>query len=189
MCSSVKMRHLDTAESEPMNWADWAIVVILTLSSLISLARGFIKEAFSLFIWVAALVAANFFSHRLEHLLLNSIATPSLRAMTAFAGIFIAVLIVGALLNYLVGMLVKATGLSGTDRVLGVCFGLIRGLLIILILLIYVPSFVPIKKDPWYQESTLIPYFEPYETPVRTLAGQISGWLSSLMSKPEQEKT
>lgn len=171
-----------------MNWADWAIVVILTLSSLISLARGFIKEAFSLFIWVAALVTANLFGHRLEQYLADTIATPSLRAMTAFAGIFIAVLLLGALLNYLIGMLVKATGLSGTDRVLGMCFGLIRGLLIVLILLIYVPSFVPIKQDPWYQQSSLIPYFLPYESTVRDLAGQVSEWISSFMDKPDEVK-
>lgn len=169
-----------------MNWADWAIVVILTLSSLISLARGFIKEAFSLFIWVAALITANLFSYRLEQQLVDTIATPSLRAMAAFAGIFVAVLILGAIVNYLVGMLVKATGLSGTDRLLGMCFGLVRGLLIVLIVLIYVPSFVPIKKDPWYQESSLIPYFLPYESAVRDFSGQVSRWISGFMSKSEK---
>lgn len=182
------MRVLDTAETKRMNWADWAIVVILTLSSLISLSRGFIKEAFSLVIWIAALLFANLFSHHLDHLLVNTITTPSLRAMTAFIGVFIAVLIVGSLISYLIGMLVKATGLSGTDRLLGVCFGFIRGLLIVMILLIYVPSFIPIKKDPWYQQSTLIPYFVPYETTVKDIIGSVTHWVLHVTSKPNDVK-
>jgi len=172
-----------------MNWADWAIVVILTLSSLISLARGFIKEAFSLLIWIAALVLANVFSHNLDRLLVNTITTPSLRAMTAFISIFIAVLIIGALLNYCVGLLVKATGLSGTDRLLGIFFGLLRGLFIVIILLAYIPVFIPIKKDPWYQQSTLIPYFAPYEATVKNIASDISHWISQFMSTPAEVKT
>lgn len=177
------MRVLDTAEIERMNWADWAIVVILTLSSLISLTRGFIKEAFSLVIWIAALLLANLFSDRLDHLLVNTITTPSLRAMTAFIGVFIAVLIIGAIINYLVGILIKATGLSGTDRLLGVCFGFIRGLLIVIILLIYVPSFIPIKKDPWYQQSTLIPYFVPYEATIKNIISDVTHWVLHITSK------
>jgi len=168
-----------------MNWADWAIVVILTLSSLISLSRGFIKEAFSLVIWIAALLIANLFSDHLDRLLVNTITTPSLRAMTAFVGVFIAVLIVGAIINYIVGMLVKATGLSGTDRLVGVCFGLIRGLFIVIILLIYVPSFIPIKKDPWYHQSTLIPYFVPYEATVKNIVSDITHWVLHVTSKPK----
>ncbi|HWV14397.1 MAG TPA: CvpA family protein [Cellvibrio sp.] len=173
-----------------MNWADWAIVVILTLSSVISLARGFIKEAFSLFIWVAALLAANLFSDSLEQLLVNTISTPSLRALTAFIAIFIIVLLLGALINYLIGMLVKASGLSGTDRLLGMVFGLVRGLFIILIALAYVPSFLPIKNDPWYQQSALIPYFAPYESGVKNIVSDFSHWISNAVGdKPREVKT
>src|SRR3954464_7577404 len=101
-----------------MNWADWAMVIVLTLSSVISLSRGFIKEALSLVIWIVALVVANVFSNRLEFLLSDTISTPSLRAITAFVLVFVGVLLIGALLNFCIGLIVKATGLSGTDRLL-----------------------------------------------------------------------
>jgi len=168
-----------------MSWADWAIVIVLTLSSVISLVRGFIKEALSLVIWVVALVAANLFSHLLEEFLVNTISTPSLRAMTAFLLVFIGVLLIGALINYLIGLIVKATGLSGTDRLLGMLFGFVRGLLVVMIFLIYVPNYVPINNDPWFQQSRLIPYFSPYQVAVQNGINGITAWVVSLLKKPE----
>ena len=169
-----------------MNWADWAIVIVLTLSSVISLTRGFIKEALSLVIWIVALVVANVFSNRLEVFLTNVISTPSLRSMAAFALIFIGVLLVGALINFLIGLIVKATGLSGTDRLFGMLFGFARGVLIVLVFLIYVPSYVPIKNDPWFQQSSLIPYFSPYQSAVQNGLGSLTQWVLGLLNRPEE---
>lgn len=169
-----------------MNSADWAIVVILALSSLISLARGFIKEAFSLVIWIAALVLANVFSHRLEPVFAPLITTPSLRAMAAFVTIFIVVLLVGALINYGVGLLIKMTGLSGTDRLIGVLFGFVRGIFIVMVLLIYVPDYVPVKNDPWFKESKLIPYFARYEKPLKNITGEIAQLVGGLVTQPQK---
>lgn len=169
-----------------MNWADWAILVVLTLSSVISLARGFIKEALSLVIWIVALVVANVFSNRLEVLLTNTISTPSLRAMAAFLLVFIGVLLLGALINFCIGLIVKATGLSGTDRLLGMLFGFARGLLIVMLLLIYVPNYVPIKNDPWFQQSTLILYFSPYQAAVQNGISGVTSWVIQLLKPSEK---
>lgn len=171
-----------------MNWADWVIVAILTISSLIGLARGFFKEVLSLVIWVAAVIVANLFSDRLAHFLVHIIATPSLRTMTAFLGIFIAVLLFGMVINYGVNLLVSATGLSIVNRLLGMCFGFARGFFIVMILLIYLPSFIPVKKDSWFQQSLLVPYFVPYEAAVKRMTGEISHWLLNFMVKPASVK-
>ena len=165
-----------------MNWADWAIVAILTLSSLISLVRGFVKEAFSLVIWILALVAASAFGSRAEPYLEHSINTPSVRAMTAFALIFIAVLLLGALLNYCIGLIVKATGLSGTDRLIGMLFGFARGLFIVINLLVYIPAYIPVKNDQWFQQSILIPYFLPYDAAVKHATSEVTQWVLHAMS-------
>jgi membrane protein required for colicin V production len=159
-------------------------VIVLTLSSVISLARGFIKEALSLVIWIVALVVANVFSNRLEIFLTNVITTPSLRSMAAFALVFIGVLLIGALLNFLIGLIVKATGLSGTDRLFGMFFGFARGVFIVLVFLIYVPNYVPIKNDPWFHQSTLIPYFSPYQSAVQNGLGSLTHWVLGLLSAP-----
>ncbi len=163
-----------------MNWADWSIVAILALSSLISLKRGFVKEALSLIVWAAAFIIAMLFSGRLSTLLVDAIATPSIREMAAFAILFIAALIVGAMVNYLVSTLVKMTGLSGTDRLLGMVFGVARGLIVVMAILLLLPSLIPIDQDSWWQQSLLIPHFLSFEGWARGLAGDVSALISSL---------
>ena len=108
-----------------MNWFDFAILGIIALSTVISLVRGFFKEAISLIIWFAALFVASQFYPDIS-VYLNRISDEVLRNGVAIAILFIATLIVGALVNYVVGQLVKATGLSGTDRALG-CLWRIAG--------------------------------------------------------------
>lgn len=163
-----------------MNWADWTIVGILTLSSLISLKRGFIKEALSLLVWLAAAIVAMTFKTPLAALLVESIATPSLREITAFGILFVSTLIVGGLLNFLIGELVKATGLSGTDRLLGTIFGLARGVVVVMAILLLVPMLIPINQDLWWQQSTLIPHFMALEAVSRQLASTVAAAVAHL---------
>jgi membrane protein required for colicin V production len=164
------------------NWADWVIIAILTISSLISLKRGFVKEALSLAIWVIAFAVASWFSPKLSPLLIPYLDTPSLRQMAAFAGLFVVTLIVGAAVNYLLSTLIKATGLSGTDKMLGVLFGLLRGLIIIMVLVLYIPKMVPVNEDVWWQESAMIPQFLAFEDRFKELSASVYGLIKGLIS-------
>ncbi len=142
-----------------MSGVDLAILGILAVSVIVSLFRGFIKEVFSLLVWVAAFFAASQFSGAIAEALEAHIAVPSARVIIAFVGVFLLVLLVGGLLNYLVGKLVEHTGLSATDRLFGSLFGLLRGLVIIMVAVV-ISRFTPFPQDPWWQESRLIPQFE-----------------------------
>ncbi|WP_101759533.1 CvpA family protein [Oceanicoccus sp. KOV_DT_Chl] len=142
-----------------MNWADWTIVSIITISSLLSIKRGFVKEAISLAIWALAFFISVAFHERLAVLLEDLITSPSLRYLLSFAVLFAATLVVGAMVKYLVGELVKMTGLSGTDRLFGMAFGFVRGVIIVMALLILSPMAVPVNNDGWWQQSLLIPHF------------------------------
>ncbi|MCH8551363.1 MAG: CvpA family protein [Natronospirillum sp.] len=137
---------------------DWIIVVVVVLSALISLKRGFVKELLSLATWVAALVIAVIFSERLAGLMVGLIATESWRLAAAFALLFILTLIVGAMVNHLIGELVRMTGLSGLDRTLGIVFGLLRGVIIVIALLAIARLFA---LDGTWQGSVLVPWLEP----------------------------
>lgn len=143
-----------------MNSVDWIIIAIIVVSCLISIQRGLVKELISLLVWLAALITAIVFYEPLALLLHGLINSPSLRSMVAFGTLFITVLIVGALLNYFISTLVKKTGLSGTDRVLGLLFGIVRAIVIIMVLLIVSPLILPVDQEAWWQQSRLIPYFE-----------------------------
>lgn len=164
-----------------MTWADWAIIAVLVISALISVVRGFVKEAVSLLIWLAAAVIASIFHDQLAVWMVDLISTPSLRMLTAWVTLFVAVLIVGGILNYLLGKLIEATGLSGTDRLLGLFFGLARGLIIIMVILIVLPDILPVKQDIWWHESKLIPFFLQYEDWARETGAAVLDFLKNLL--------
>lgn len=146
-----------------MNWADYAIIGIVLVSMVVSLFRGFMREVFSLLVWLAAVYAALQAAGPLAVQLEGVIEVPSVRVIIAFVGVFLVVLAVGGLVNYLIGRLVESTGLSGTDRLFGALFGALRGLAIVLVAVI-IAAFTPFVADPWWQQSILLPEMERMAT-------------------------
>ncbi|MEJ2213838.1 MAG: CvpA family protein [Gammaproteobacteria bacterium] len=148
---------------------DYIILVVIALSAVISLFRGFVKEAFSLFIWISAFWLSWMFFRDLAALLIQWISLPSARLGISFALIMIVVLIIGGIIGYLLSKLVEHTGLSGTDRLLGVFFGVARGVVIVAILIL-LAGLTPVPEDPWWKDSLLIGHFQ-----------EISVWLRDLL--------
>ena len=139
-------------------WIDWIITAVIAISALVSLKRGFFKEVLSLVTWVAAIFVAWSFGASLSPHLNDFITTPSLRMVTASVVLFIATLMVGGLVNKVFATLVQATGLTGTDRVLGMVFGALRGCLMV-VLLVGLMSFAPLENDQAWKNSVLLPHF------------------------------
>ncbi|MAV26809.1 MAG: colicin V production CvpA [Gammaproteobacteria bacterium] len=135
---------------------DWIIIGIVVISMLISIKRGFVKEALSLASLVAAVVVASVFGPSAADLLTDQVETHSVRLLVAYSGIFVVTLIVGALINNLISHLVTVAGLTGTDRLLGMLFGFARGAVIVVILA-GVMNLMPVHEDEWWQQSILIP--------------------------------
>lgn len=142
-----------------INWVDIVILTLILVSALLSLIRGFVREALSLAVWVLAFWVAWTFFRDLALQMESMIATPSVRLGLAFAALMILSLAVGGLVNYLVIRLIQSTGLSGSDRFIGMIFGAARGILLVVVLVL-VAGLTPFPADPWWQESALIPYFE-----------------------------
>jgi membrane protein required for colicin V production len=80
--------------------ADWIIIGIVVLSALVSLVRGFIKEAMSLVIWVAAFAVAMNFKEPAAELLVNFIGLASIRQLAAWGILFVGTLLLGAMVIF-----------------------------------------------------------------------------------------
>lgn len=144
---------------QQLNWADYFIIAVVLISTLVSIIRGFVREVLSLVVWIIAFVVAFKFSAKLATVFAAYIKTPSLRVALAFALLFIITLILGGLLSFLLSHLIVKTGLSGTDRVLGMVFGFARGLLVVAVVLLLLTLGAE-KHAPWWGKSLLIPHFK-----------------------------
>ena len=137
---------------------DYFIIGILVISTLISLVRGFVKEVISLITWVMAFVIAMAFSPMAAQWLPEVIDIPSMRVAAAFLALFIVVLLIGGIINWAISKAVEKTGLSGTDRSIGLIFGLARGVFIVAVLIL-LAGLTTMPQEPWWQKSLLVPHF------------------------------
>jgi len=142
-----------------MIWIDYTIIALIGISSTIGLLRGFVKEAFSLLLWVVAIWIGLNFSREFATFLEAIISYPSARIATAFALLFFITLILGSLISYLLGALIEKTGLTGSDRFAGMIFGIVRGMVVVS-LVVMMAGLTPLPEDPWWKESSLIPPFQ-----------------------------
>lgn len=162
---------------------DWIILAVLALSGVISLWRGFVKEAMSLLGWLAAFVVAMSLSPALASLIQNWISHEMLRLLAAFVILFVGTLIVSGLINQLIHSLVKRSGLGPIDRILGMTFGVLRGGVFVLFCLIALPMLISVENQPWWQESQLIPKFLMLENWALATFSDIAQWRHSLLFK------
>ena len=141
-----------------MNWIDFTILGVLGLSVLVGLLRGLVSEVLALAIWIAAFWAAWLFGPVLAtHL--TMIDPSSVRVVAGYAICFVLVLVLGALLRFFVHRLVVKTGLSGTDRMLGMLFGLARGVLLVCVL-VFLCQVTAFTRETSWRDSTLLPPFQ-----------------------------
>lgn len=149
-----------------MTYFDYFVIAVLVISLLLGLWRGMIGEIIALTAWVLAFIAAREWGEEAASMFLARITDPTVRLLVAWTLIFIAVLALMALLRLLLRSLLKALGMTITDRLLGLFFGLARGVLILLIL-VAVGGITPLPQEQWWREAQCAP---PLETAV--LAGR-----------------
>ncbi len=151
---------------------DWLIIAVILLSSLLSLKRGFVKEVLSLVTWVVAFVVAVKFSDSLQALLIDQVQNDQIRYIVSFVSLFIATLVIGALVSFVLGSLIQVTGLSSTDRVLGMLFGFARGSLIVVAFVSLLSLSPAIEKAEFWKSSQLVPQLVVMKDWVREMLGK-----------------
>ncbi len=138
---------------------DYLVLFVLLASVVISTMRGLVKEILSLVSWVVAFVVANAYGAQLAPLLPSMIPGESVRLMVAFVALFLGARILMGLLTLAIDALVKASGLSLADRGLGGLFGLARGIVIVLFVVI-LSGMTSIPQQDFWKDALLSPMAE-----------------------------
>lgn len=163
-----------------MTWVDWIILVVLLISMVTAFMRGAVREIIGLAAWLLGAYIAFTYTPQLQNLLATVILTPEFRYVVMFLCILIIFLILGALGGRLIGRAVGAIGLSGLDRLLGIAFGLARGLVLVVIF-IMVANFTPMVKNEYWKSSLFI-------TTLKGPSDQLLVWIEKSGFLPEDEK-
>lgn len=159
-----------------MTWFDYAVLSIVAASIIIGAWRGVVGEIIALVAWVLAYFAARFWGGAIAELLFGRlIADPGLRIVAGWVVVFVIVLMLMALIRLAIRGLLKALGLSLSDRLLGVVFGAARGLLIVLAL-VAVGGMIGLPKENWWGEASL-------SAPLETAVVASKPWLPPEVAK------
>ena len=149
---------------------DIVIAIIVCISAMLGLVRGLVTELFSLVTWVAAVLGAILFGPELAERLTPYLDSSTLRSIVAYAGLFVGIMMVGGIVRALTRSMVSSVGLGGLDRLLGLVFGSLRGLLICIISLTMLGTYA--SESDWWTESRFVPQLMVFEDDVRELFGR-----------------
>ena len=147
-------------EALGLNLADWFILIVLIASGIISFARGFTKEFLSLFLWIAAFIAAISLEYLATPRENEFIGNEEISKIISYIVVFVVFIFVGGIVIKFVSKLIKWSGASGFDRFLGVLFGLTRGLIVLFVIFLLLPS--GLKTTDLINNSKITPVIQKY---------------------------
>src|SRR5688572_10685489 len=137
-------------------WLDIVILLIIAVSTVFGVIRGFAKNVVSLAAWILAFVVALSLSEKFAQLLPEDIEQPGLRIALAMSILFLATLIMGMVASFLLDGFVNATKINRLDRSLGGLFGFVRGVLLVCALVV-LGTFISLDETSWWERSKLAP--------------------------------
>lgn len=164
-----------------MIWVDYCILAVFILSVVIGLLRGFSREILGLGTWIFAILLAWLFGHAFAGALETKISNPALRLGCAYVLLFMAGLLIGALVTHFVSEAIRDSFLSLPNRMLGGGFGLVRAAVLVAAFIL-VAGQMGAAREAWWQQSLLIDKFEWLAKGLGTLVPE--RWLEVLRPDP-----
>lgn len=167
-----------------LHWLDYVILGIIGLSVLTGLFRGFVKELIALCVWILAIWLAYRYSAVFEVWLQPYFQDKTARTVASFVAILLGTLIVGGVFNAMLSFILRRSGLSGTDRILGMGFGFVRGVFMVA-LMILVMQMTSLPYQKYSEQSRLYAKFTPV---VHWLAGFVPQWIQQMKALDKNEE-
>jgi membrane protein required for colicin V production len=145
-------------ENLPLNALDIGVAVVILLSGLLALVRGFVKEMLSIGAWVGAALAALYAFPHVQPFARDLISVQIAADVTAGVSVFVVTLIILSGLTHWIASHVRQSHFSKFDRGLGFFFGLLRGAVVVCLLWLLVNwAIEPSKQPPWITEARSLP--------------------------------
>lgn len=160
--------------TDTLTWLDYALIGLVGISILIGVIRGFVREVISVVVWVAAFWVAIVYSGQVADRLTPFIDSALVRMVLGFAALFVVTLLVGAVVSYIGRLLVGRTGLTGTDRLLGMVFGGLRGGLLVG-LVVLGAGLTALPQENWWQSSRVVEIYHPW-----VCHDRVGGWVENV---------
>jgi membrane protein required for colicin V production len=149
---------------------DYIILAIVLISAIAGLIQGFLREACSLVTWVLAVWLAWKLGPLVAPHLGGALRTAPYGLWAGRAIVFVAVLVIGAIVGATVNHFVRLSMFSGLDRLLGFVLGLARGVVIVGVVIILAQA-VKLDGEAWWKKSRLVPLAEPVAGALRAIVG------------------
>lgn len=153
---------------------DYAVLLVVGISVLLSVMRGFVREVLALAAWVIAFAAASLLAGVVAGWIGPAIADDAWRALAAFLAVFFVTLVGMSLTAMAVSGLLRKAGLGLEDRLLGGFFGFARGLLIVMVAVL-LGGLTALPRQPVWHDAVLSP-------PLEALAGAVRPWLPEILA-------
>jgi len=151
--------------------ADLLIVLVVLASTVIGVFRGFIREAVALVFWIVGLWCAWTFGHLVEPYLGGCLADPAVRPWLGRLVVLVAVLFVGYVVGAILSYVMRGAGLGTIDRLIGMLFGLLRGMVLVGVMVIC-GELLHLNHEPWWRNAKLITYGETLGDWLRSMVGE-----------------
>ena len=144
-----------------ISWVDVAVAGIVLISTILAVARGFVRETLSILAWAAAAFATLYLGPALAAFLRTRISTPLVGDLIGYVGIFLVVLIPLSFISYRLSEKVRQSPIGTLDRSLGIPFGIIRGLALVGIAYLAISLVIPVRAQPaWLTQARLLPVIQ-----------------------------
>jgi membrane protein required for colicin V production len=158
-----------------MTFFDYGVIAIVGASLALGVWRGVVSELLALAAWILAFFASRLLGPEIGSVFFTGITDATLRLLAGYIAVFIGVLVLMALGRLAIRGMIRALGMTLSDRLLGLLFGLARGLSIVLILVI-IGGMTSLPREDWWAQAQLAP-------PLETAALAARPWLPDDIAK------
>lgn len=137
----------------PITLLDIVLIVVMLISGLLAMVRGFMREVLSIAAWVLAALVTLYSYSKLLPLARQYFNNDIVAAVAVIGGVFLGTLLVVSVLTVRISDMVLDSRVGALDRTLGFLFGLGRGLVIVVVAFQFFSWLVPDRSQPEWVKS------------------------------------